>query len=526
LPTLLETQVDGKATGKGVRRRVVSVTHRGLTERSVTGVLWTGLSVGAKSTLQLIALIIFARLLAPSEFGLFAATMVVIGFSAIFSSLGVGPAIVQRPELEDRHLRVGFTLSVLFSLVVAGLIWVGAPALGALFRLPEFAAAVRGTTLVFVCQGLAIVAEALAQRALRFRWLAAVDAGAFAAGFVVIGPLLAWQGFGVWALIVALIAQYALRTVLLLAGQPHRKRPQLDPRTIGELAYFGGGFTLARTGNYFASQVDKLVVGRWLGAQALGLYALAYQFVAAPAIIVGRVLDRVLFPTMALVQFEPARLARAYRSGIAVCALLTLPLSIVVTLLAPEIAEVLLGTKWVDAVVPLQILALGTLFRTSYKLSDSVARATGAVYARAWRQAAFAIAIFVASFIGQHWGLRGVAIGVVAGLAFNFTLMAHLSLRLTGMRWSAFAAAHVPGLALSVALGAVTWVLAGWLRDLQVAPILLLVAVAVTAFAATLLLWRNLPGIFLGCDGQSLLRALTTIAPAPLQTRMHWIVER
>ena len=382
----------------------MSDVHRGLTKRSIAGVLWTGLSVGAESLLQAIALMVLARLLAPDEFGLFAATMVIVGLSTIFSGLGVAPAIVQRPELEQRHVRVGFTLSVMFSLIVAGLVWAGAPALAALFRLPELTPVVQGTSLVFICQGFAMVAYALAQRALRFRWLAAVHAGAFTAGFVVAGPLLAWLGFGVWALIGALLIYSLLRMILLQAGQPHSMRPQLDPRTIGELLYFGGGFTLARIGNYLASQADKVVVGRWLGAQTLGVYVLVYQLVAAPAILVGQVLDRVLFPTMALVQLEPARLARAYRSAVSICAVLTLPMSIVVALLAPEIIEVLLGGQWSGAVVPLQILALGILFRTSYKLSDSVARATGAVYARAWRQGLYAAAIAAMAFIGQILG--------------------------------------------------------------------------------------------------------------------------
>ena len=102
--------------------------------------------------------------------------MVIVGLSTIFSGLGVAPAIVQRPELEQRHVRVGFTLSVMFSLIVAGLVWAGAPALAALFRLPELTPVVQGTSLVFICQGFAMVAYALAQRALRFRWLATVHA--------------------------------------------------------------------------------------------------------------------------------------------------------------------------------------------------------------------------------------------------------------------------------------------------------------------------------------------------------------
>jgi PST family polysaccharide transporter len=504
----------------------VSDVHRGLTKRSIAGVLWTGLSVGAESLLQAIALMVLARLLAPDEFGLFAATMVIVGLSTIFSGLGVAPAIVQRPELEQRHVRVGFTLSVMFSLIVAGLVWAGAPVLAALFRLPELTPVVRGTSVVFVCQGFAMVAYALAQRALRFRWLAAVHAGAFTAGFVVAGPLLAWLGFGVWALVGALLIHSLLRMILLQAGQPHSMRPQLDLRTIGELLYFGGGFTLARIGNYLASQADKVIVGRWLGAQTLGVYVLVYQLVAAPAILVGQVLDRVLFPTMALVQLEPARLARAYRSAVSICAVLTLPMSIVVSLLTPEIIEVLLGGPWSGAVVPLQILAVGILFRTSYKLSDSVARATGAVYARAWRQGLYAAAIAAMAFIGQNWGVGGVAVGVVAAVACNFLVMAHLSLRLTELNWRTFAAAHVPGLLLAVAIGILTWRLASWLREMQTSPILVLVASGSTASVAALLLWRQFPGVFLGSDAQSLLRAIAAMTPAPFQSPMLWLVEK
>ena len=202
-------------------------------------------------------------------------------------------------------------------------------------------------------------------------------------------------------------------------------------------------------------------------------------------------------------------------------------MSIVVALLAPEIIEVLLGRQWSGAVVPLQILALGILFRTSYKLSDFVARATGAVYARAWRQGLYAAAIAAMSFIGQNWGVRGVAVGVVAAVACNFLLMAHLSLRLTDLNWRTFGAAHVPGLLLAVAIGVLTWWLASWLREMQTSPILVLVASASTASVAALLLWRQFPGVLLGSDAQSLLRAIAAMTPAPFQSPCFgWLKRR
>lgn len=497
----------------------MSDKRQGLAERSVVGVLWTTLSMGALAVAEIVALVVLARLLSPGEFGLYAAALVVIKFSVIFESLGIGPAIVQRPILEERHLRVGFTLSLLLSLSMAALIWLTAPAIAAFLRLPELTPVVRGACVVFVCHGASMVAQAAAQRALRFRWLATIDASAFAAGFVLAGPVLAWYGFGVWALVGALVTQHFTRTVALLVGQPHPKRPLFERRAFGELLYFGGGFTLARVCNYLAGQIDRLVVGRWLGAQALGVYALASQLMTAPAVIFGQILDRVLFPTMALVQQDPARLARAYRSGVAACALFVLPAGVILAIIAPELVLVLLGNGWEGIVAPLQILALGMLFRTSYKLSDSIARATGAVYARAWRQAAFAIAVTVGSLIGQFWGLTGVVLGVIAAVGMNFFLMAQLSLTLTGMSWSDFAMAHRPGIALAGTIGAGMWVLVERLRELEVSPFVLLIDVAVVSTLSGILLCWLLPALFLGSDGRSVLRILLTLAPSWLRQR-------
>jgi PST family polysaccharide transporter len=503
----------------GWKARTVADVGRGLAKRSIVGMFWTALSMGALALAELVALLVLARLLSSQEFGLYAAALVIIKFSAIFQGLGVAPAIVQRTVLEERHLRVGFTLSVLLGLAVAVLVWVMAPAIESLMRLAGLAPIVRAACLIFLWQGVSTVSLACAQRALRFRWLAGVDAFTFAAGFMGVGLVFAWLGFGVWALVGGLLAQNFLRMVVLLAGQPHPFRPMLERRAIGELLYFGGGFTLARVFNYLATQVDKLIVGRWLGAEALGLYSLASQFMNQPAVIFGQILDRVLFPTMAIVQEDPARLARAYRSGVAACALIVLPASVVIAIVAPELVLVLLGNGWQGMVGPFQILALGMLFRTSYKISDTGVRATGAVYARAWRQAIFVIAVAAGSLAGLPWGVEGVAIGGVAAITLNFILMAQLSLRLTGLRWSEFAAVHVPGIALSIVIGASVWALVDWLRAIHVPPLVLLVEVALLAAIEALLLCWLLPALFLGQDGRSVLRVLMTLAPPRLQRR-------
>jgi PST family polysaccharide transporter len=205
---------------------------------------------------------------------------------------------------------------------------------------------------------------------------------------------------------------------------------------------------------------------------------------------------------MAKVQHDKRRLGLAFKRGIAITALTILPLSVALLLLAPELIRVLLGPKWSEAIVPFQILVIGMLFRASYKLSDSLARATGAVYRRAWRQILFAILVAIGAYLGQKWGLAGVALGVMLAITVNFMLMAQLSLRLAELTWGSFWAVHMPALRLSLVLGIVIWIVADLLRDWGISPGIILLTTGASASVVGLILLRYLPREFvLGNEG-------------------------
>jgi len=214
---------------------------------------------------------------------------------------------------------------------------------------------------------------------------------------------------------------------------------------------------LAKIGNFFALQGDNIVVGRTLGASALGIYGRAYQFMVMPASLFGNAMDKTLFPAMAQVQNDKKRLAKAYLTGVRVIGLLAIPISVVFNFLAPSIVMVLLGPTWTEVILPLQILTCSLLFRMSYKMSDSLARATGSVYNRAWRQIIYAALVFGGSYVGQFWGLPGVAMGVASALVVNFLLMAHLSLNLTNTTWWELIVAHRNGVVLGTITGLISY---------------------------------------------------------------------
>jgi O-antigen/teichoic acid export membrane protein len=474
---------------------------------------WTASSNGLNAVLKIVVLIVLARLLSPADFGIVAAALIVIGFSAIFSQLGLGPALVQRRELEPRHVQTALAASFAFGLLLAGLLWVSAPAIARFFHIESSAEVLRALAWIFPVRGLSGVAECLVQRDLRFRWLAARDLISYALGYGLVGIALAWAGWGVWALVAAHITQTALNAAMLLSVKPPALHPLPSWRAFVELMDFGAGFTIARVANFLAGQADNLVVGRMLGPVALGLYTRAYQLMAVPTTLFGDVLDRVLFPTMAKVQGDAPRLAAAYLQAVASIALVMLPMGVVMTVLAPELIIVLLGSRWVDVIQPFQVFAIGLLFRTSYKMSDSIARATGAVYRRAWRQAIYAVLVFAGAWVGTRWGITGVAVGVLVSLIINFTLMADLSLAVAHTTWRRFAEAHLPAVWSAALAGGTAWLSITALRHSGATPLLrFLGAGLVTGGAMALALWV-IPRPLLGPYGLRMIALLGTFLP-------------
>ena len=192
-------------------------------------------------------------------------------------------------------------------------------------------------------------------------------------------------------------------------------------------------------------------------------------------------MDQALFPAMAKVQEHREPLASAYRGAAAVVACVVLPISAGLWVLAPEIVAVILGPGWEGAIAPFGVLSLVVLFRATYKISDSLARATGAVYRRAWRQAVYAVAVVVFGALGQRYGLAGLATRVAVAITLNFLLMAYLSTRLAALSWRDIASAHLGALPAFL----VTWGAAALCADLTRALGWPALAVIATCMLAT-----------------------------------------
>jgi O-antigen/teichoic acid export membrane protein len=478
-----------------------------LTQQTISGLIWQFLGTGLELLIRIGVLIILTRLLAPAEFGVVAAATVLVSLTKILAQLGIAQSVVQLPDLTQGEIRTGFAFSIWMGALLTAAMFVSAAQLAGLFNIAGLEPVIAAFSTSFLLAAPSIVPFALLQRRRRYRLMAGIDAMSFALGLGAIGVSLALLGFGVWALVAGQMAQVAIRTLLVLVVQRHPKSLWVRTESLRRLLGSGVGFTIGLFGNFAALNLDNFVVGRWMGADALGLYSRAYNFLMVPTMLFGTVVDKVLFPAMAHVQNDTQRLNRAFRRALAIVTMITLPVSVVLVVLAPEFVTVVLGPRWTGMILPFQVLAATMLFRTSYKMSDSLARARGAVYRRAWRQWVYAAAVFAGALIGSRWGLGGVALGVGAAIVLNFLLMLDLALRITGLSWASVFGLHARlGLA-AAAVFAATWAAAAWARSEALHPVF----VVMLGGTAALAVQGAVIGIgrpCLGADGAWAVRAI------------------
>ena len=477
-------------------------TLRAKTKR---GLIWGSIEAGSRFILQFVVMAVLARLLTPGERGQADAALAIVGIAAVFSQLGVGPALVQRrEEITPAHQSSAFTFSAVFGLITAGALWLLAPWICSLFMNPMPPELLRWMALAFPITGLAVVSESLIQRSLRFDLIARAEIFSYLAGYGALATMLAAFDYGVWAIVWAHLLQLTLKSLMFIVYANWLPRLGWDSAAAKELMGFSGGITIARLANHLATNGDNLVVGARLGEAALGFYGRAYQIMVAPANLIGQVLEKVLFPAMSKVQENNAPLARVYRQGVRLLALAMLPASAAVFLLAPQLVHVLLGDAWKPVGPALQILSAGLLFRTSMKMSNSLIRAKGAVGQMAACQIIYMIAVLSAAWFGTRWGINGVCWGVLGAIFLCFIYAAAICHKLVGIKWREFIADHIPGLLLAGIVLAAGWPAHAALTSAKVESIIVLLGTGIIIALAILIPVLFLPSSLLGPDGTKL----------------------
>lgn len=471
-----------------------------LRARTLHGLAWVASGTVLQTLIKLVVLAVLARALTPADFGLVALSIMVGTFVLMACRVGVGPGLVQLSALSTTHVTAAIMLALPVSALMAVGLVLAAPSIADFFDQPELAALLLLQALIPLMLGISQVPESLLQRELRFKSLTLIDAVSFLLGYGVVSILLAILGFGAISVVWGLVAQEAIRTILLFAMRPVRPGFGFGMADVQSLLRFGFGLSLVQATNAAAYQLDNFVVGKLLGTQALGFYSRAYHVITMPTKLLGNSLIKVLFPAMSLIQQDHARLGNAFSRALGGVAMIAVPASVFLGVFAPEIVLLLLGDQWSAVVLPFQILSVAILFRVSHKVCEAVIRAHGSVYLLWSRQIVFALSVLAFSYVGHFFGIVGVAAGVVMACFVNSVMLLQLSRHLIDVHFWSLMGNVTRQIALGVPFFALLIGVAELLRAAGVPPVLVLAGGTVTA--ALLMgvpMWRA-PRLF-GAEG-------------------------
>ena len=336
----------------------------GLARRSIRAAWFSGSSTLVTSLVQAIRLVVLARLLTPEDFGVAGMAMVVIACGSVISDLGVGAAVIQKEEVPEPILRRLYGLGLTTGAGLFALVCLGAPLVSWLYGDPRVGPVVMALGATFLFLPLGALHQALAEKRLEFKRLAAIEVAASIAGATT-AILVAILGGGVFALVADQVTAAGVKGTLLViqSRAPWRARPSLGLQGLRPYLKFGAYSVGQRTANYATANVDYALIGSLLGAHALGLYRIAYELATLTSGRLNLVVSRVFFPVMARFAPDRERFRGAFLRMQETATILGAPLVIGIGLVAPLAVPGLLGERWTESVPLLRVLCIVGLGR-------------------------------------------------------------------------------------------------------------------------------------------------------------------
>jgi PST family polysaccharide transporter len=397
-----------------------------------SGIVW---KAGSQITLQIsrmVVALVLARMLAPHDWGLAAMVLVFSGFVVVFTDSALGTALIQRRDLREEDRSTVFWSSAVIGLVLCvGGIALAGP-LASFYGEPEIRPLFAVLSVGFFISALGTTQAALFVRDLQFRRL---ELRAIAATLVgaAAGIAVAVADYGAWAIVIQQLAEATTSTILLWYLSPWRPSAAFSFGSLRRLGGFAGNVFGENLFYQAGRNVNGLLLGRFLGAASVGTYALATNVILVPFTRIAGPLQQVFFPAFSRMNDDRARVADVWIRATRLVGAISIPALVGLAIVAPDFVDVVLGSRWSEATVVIQILAWVGIVQSLQTLNGEVLLALD----RSGWLLRFTMLWFVGSVtafaVGLQWGIVGVAIGYAVATTLIEPVRTYLTTRVLGI---------------------------------------------------------------------------------------------
>lgn len=355
-------------------RRVRIVDN--LKKNTVSGFFWRFAERCGAQLVSFVVSIVLARLLSPDDYGVIALVTVFITLSQVFIDSGMGNALIQKKNSDDLDFSSVFFFNIFICSILYILLFIGAPFIAAVYSNEQLTAIIRVLGIVVIVSALKNVQQAYVSKHMMFKkFFFATLGGTLIAA--IIGIIMAYQGFGVWALVAQQIVNVTIDTIVLWCTVNWKPQMQFSFERIKDLYSYGWKLLVSSIINTLYDNLRQLIIGKLYSSADLAYYNRGKQFPNLAVNNINASIDSVLLPALAMEQDNKQNVKNMTRRAIKTSSYFMWPIMVGMAVTAEPIVRILLTEKWISAVPYLRIFCVVSAFQPIQTSNLNAIKAVG-----------------------------------------------------------------------------------------------------------------------------------------------------
>lgn len=328
-----------------------------LKQQTISGMLWSAVQKFGNMGISFVSNIILARMLTPDDYGCIGMLAIFITVSSTFVDGGFGSALIQKKEPTQKDYSTIFWWNLFISFLLYGVLFMSAPVIGDFYHMPLLPSVLRVQGIILIINSLNIIQTNQLRKQLRFKRLANVTITAHAIAAIA-AIILAWKGWGVWALVAQQIIGSSVISLILWSINKWIPAFYFSKESFKQLFGFGSFILISNLLNTFCNNIQGLLIGRYFTASIMGYYTQSRKLEEIASHSFSSVIDQVSFPILSKFQSDNSALKEVLRKLVTTISFVAFPLMLILILVAKPIISLIYGEKWLECVPYFQILCI------------------------------------------------------------------------------------------------------------------------------------------------------------------------
>lgn len=422
-----------------------------LKEKAIKGAFWTTVQQWSNKFLSLVTFTILARLLEPSNFGLIALAGSFLVFVNLFLDQGFSSAIIQRKDLEPEHLDTAFWTNISIATTMVAVTFLFAPFIAGFFQEPNLTPILRWLSLSFLIGSFNSVQSALFQKKLNFKILAIRSSVGTFIGAIV-GVTMAFMGFGVWSLVVQRLAASMAQTIILWYSSDWIPQFRFSQKHFQDLFSFGVNILGINVLNFLISNSDNLLIGYFLGSQALGYYDLGYRLLVVVSQLFVGIISSLGVPLFSRLQEDLPKLRNVFYRLVRIGNTVAFPIFLGMSFLSPELVKVIFGSQWIPAIPVMRVLSLIGVFYGGFFFNGPLLISIGKPQLKLRLDIFRASVQIIIFFLTVQYGIIAVATGKFISIWFSAPVTVFVMKKVGGINLLTYGKQYFPSFISSLVM--------------------------------------------------------------------------